>query len=126
MELKLNIEGKERRVQAQIIKGTLWVYHNGRTWSVDAHAGQRGRKKTGGGGSSDKIAAPMPGKITKLLLGPGAPVTVGQAVLVMEAMKMEYTLKSEIDGTIAGIECATNDQVTLGKTLVRINPKAEN
>ncbi|MNU08488.1 2-oxoglutarate carboxylase large subunit [compost metagenome] len=67
----------------------------------------------------------MPGKVTKLLLGVGSAVQAGQAVLVMEAMKMEYTLKSEIAGTIETIECAAGDQVVLGKTLVKIKPASK-
>lgn len=122
MDLKLNVDGKDHSVQAQIINNTLWVYHNGRVLTADANTGRKSRKKSGAAGSSDQIISPMPGKVTKLLLKEGAEVAVGQAVLVMEAMKMEYTLKSDIAGKIESIECAVNDQVALGKTLVRITP----
>ncbi len=107
------------KVPAQIIKGTLWMHLNGRTISVDANPGRKSRAK-GGGGSSDQISAPMPGKVTKILLAPGASVQVGQPVLVMEAMKMEYTLKAEISGEIETVNCAVGEQVALGKSLVKI------
>lgn len=109
------------KVPAQIIKGTLWIHLNGRNVSVDASPGRKSRKK-GAGGSSDQIAAPMPGKVTKILLKEGTPVQTGQAVLVMEAMKMEYTLKAEISGEIESVNCAVGEQVILGKTLVKIKP----
>jgi biotin carboxyl carrier protein len=67
----------------------------------------------------------MPGKVTKILLPIDAAVTAGQAVLVMEAMKMEYTLKAEVAGTIETIDCLAGDQVVLGKTLVKIKPAAK-
>ncbi|QDK39245.1 biotin/lipoyl-containing protein [Bdellovibrio sp. NC01] len=125
MEVKVRIDGVDHKAQAQLMKGTLWVHVNGRTFTMDAGSGQKSRKKAGGGGSSDTIAAPMPGKVTKILLTAGSAVKAGQAVLVMEAMKMEYTLKSEIDGTIESVSCAVGEQVALGKALVKMKPSAE-
>lgn len=124
MELKIRIDGTDHRVQAQMIRGTLWVHHQGRTFTVETAAGQRSRKKASAG-SSDQITSPMPGKITKILVKPGQDLTAGQAVLVMEAMKMEYTLKAEIVGQVGEILCAVGDQVVLGKTLVKIKASAE-
>ena len=106
--------------QAQLIKNTLWVHFEGRTFSLDASAGRKARKKAGGGGSSDQVMAPMPGKITKIMLKAGDKVSAGQAVLVMEAMKMEYTLKAEVAGVVESISSQVGDQVVLGKQLVKI------
>ena len=125
MELKVKIDGVDQKAEAQLMKGTLWVHANGRTFTIDTGSGRKSRKKAGSGGSSDTISAPMPGKVTKILLTPGSAVKVGQPVLVMEAMKMEYTLKSEIEGTIDSISCAVGDQVVLGKALVKSKPSAE-
>lgn len=123
MEVTVRIDGVDHKAQAQIIKGVLWVHHNGRTFTMDAGSGRKSRKKAAGG-SSDQIMAPMPGKVTKILLNQGALVEAGQAVLVMEAMKMEYTLKAEIAGTIDSVQCSVGEQVALGKALVKIKPEA--
>jgi acetyl/propionyl-CoA carboxylase alpha subunit len=120
MEIKVKVNGIDHRAEAQMIQGTLWVHHNGRTFASEQATGRKSRKRAGAGGSSDQIAAPMPGKITKILLKNGDHVKIGQAVLVMEAMKMEYTLKSEIEGNIEAIECAVGEQVVLGKMLVKM------
>ncbi|WII72550.1 acetyl-CoA carboxylase biotin carboxyl carrier protein subunit [Bdellovibrio sp. 22V] len=125
MEVTVRIDGVDHKAQAQLIKGTLWVHHNGRTFTMDTGSGRKSRKKGAGGGSSDQILAPMPGKVTKILLSPGANVEAGQAVLVMEAMKMEYTLKAEIAGTIDAVTCVVGEQVALGKSLVKIKPTAD-
>lgn len=125
MELKVRINGVDHKAHAQIIKGTLWVHHNGRVFTTDATTGKKSRKKAGTGGSSDNVIAPMPGKITKILLTPGKEVTAGQAILVMEAMKMEYTLKADIAGTIDSVNCTVGEQVALGKSLVRIKPASD-
>jgi len=122
MELKLRIDGVDHRVQAQVLNGTLWLHHEGRTLTMDANTGRKARKKGGVAGSSDQIAAPMPGKITKILAPVGTLVVAGQAVLVMEAMKMEYTLKTDIAGTIETVACLVGEQVVLGKVLVKIQP----
>lgn len=106
--------------QAQLIKGTLWVHFAGRTFSVDASPGRKARKKFGAGGGSDQVVAPMPGKITKLMVKVGDSLTAGQAVLVMEAMKMEYTLKADVAGTVENLSCQVGEQVVLGKQLVKI------
>jgi len=120
MEIKVRHQGADLKAEAQIIKGTLWVHFGGRTFAVDAQPASRKRKKAGGGASSDKVLAPMPGKVTKILVNAGQEITKGQAVLVMEAMKMEYTLKAEVAGKIGQIECQVSDQVVLGKLLVKI------
>lgn len=125
MEIKVRIDGIDCKAQAQIIKGTLWVHVNGRTFTMDSSAGQKSRRKAGVGSASDTVNAPMPGKVTKILVPAGAAVKAGQAILVMEAMKMEYTLKCEIAGTVDVISCAAGDQVALGKALVKIKPSVE-
>lgn len=108
------------RNQAQIIKSTLWVHFHGRTFSVEAAAGKRARQKKNSASASDRVHAPMPGKITKVLVQTGDAIQAGQAVLVMEAMKMEYTLKADIGGVIEKLEAQAGDQVALGKLLVKI------
>lgn len=121
MEIKIRHQGVDIKAVAQVVKDTLWVHYNGRTFAVDAQP--RSRKRAGAaGGSSDKVLAPMPGKITKILITDSQEITKGQAVLVMEAMKMEYTLKSEIGGRVTQIDCKVGDQVVLGKMLVKIEP----
>lgn len=121
MEIKVRHNGVDIKAEAQIMKDMLWVHYNGRTFAVDAQpASSRSKRNKSGGGSSDKVLAPMPGKVTKILVNQGQEITKGQAVLVMEAMKMEYTLKAEIAGKIEKIECQTGDQVVLGKLLVKI------
>lgn len=121
MEIKIRHKGMDVKAEAQVIKGTLWMHFAGRTFSVDAQPMSRKREKKGSGISSDKVLAPMPGKVTKVLVALNQKIEKGQAVLVMEAMKMEYTLKAEVAGKIGKIECQSGDQVILGKMLVKID-----
>ncbi|MFP5519434.1 MAG: biotin/lipoyl-containing protein [Bdellovibrionia bacterium] len=121
MDLKVKVNGKDHRAVVQIVGGQLWVHHRGKTFSVETQQGRRARKKAGQGGSSDTVSAPMPGKVTKILVTQGQNVEAGAAILVMEAMKMEYTLKAEVAGAVESINCQVGDQVVLGKILVKLS-----
>lgn len=71
--------------------------------------------------SSDTlIKAPMPGLITKILVAPGETVKAGQALIVIEAMKMENELKSPIDGAIAQVLANAQSAVDKGAALIKI------
>lgn len=126
MELWIEVGGDKVRVHAQMLQSKLWVHFRGHTFVIDTAAGRKGTKKAGSGSSSDVLKAPMPGKITKLLCHKGDVVTKGQSLAVMEAMKMEYTLKAEIDGSVESVEAQVGQQVTLGQVLVRLTPGSKN
>jgi 3-methylcrotonyl-CoA carboxylase alpha subunit len=58
-----------------------------------------------------RLTALMPGRVAKLMVAAGAAVKKGQALLILEAMKMEHTIVSPRDGVIARIAFAENDLV---------------
>jgi 3-methylcrotonyl-CoA carboxylase alpha subunit len=62
--------------------------------------------------------APMPGKVTEVHVAEGDAVQAGQALLIMEAMKMEHSVTSPRDGTVAQITVAPGDQVDADALLV--------
>ena len=70
-----------------------------------------------GGAGSGTVTAPMQGTIVKVLVEVGAAVEVGQALLVLEAMKMENHINSEIAGTVREIRAAAGDSVGTGDIL---------
>ncbi len=105
---------------AQLIKGQLWVHFEGRTFLYENSREKKFGRKSAGHKNPGELTAPMPGKVTKLFKKIGDPVQAGEAVLVMEAMKMEYTLKAGLAGSIAELFCQAGDQVQLGKILVQI------
>jgi 3-methylcrotonyl-CoA carboxylase alpha subunit len=63
------------------------------------------------------LSALMPGRIVKIFVSPGATVTKGQPLLVMEAMKMEHTIHSPRDGVVQRVHFAENDIVQAEATL---------
>lgn len=120
-QMTIEIDGKTERVWVQKSRGTFWVHWRGRTLALSEDE-SRGRKARGGGGSSHpgKIIAPMPGKVIKVAVTKGAEVSRGEALVILEAMKMEYTLTADIDGRAAAVQCRAGDQVTLGQVLVQL------
>ncbi|MDQ1511311.1 MAG: acetyl-CoA/propionyl-CoA carboxylase, biotin carboxylase, biotin carboxyl carrier protein, partial [Actinomycetota bacterium] len=103
-----------------------------RVWLPPAPAGggtagppARGRPKLTSRGSGaavgdGTVAAPMQGTIVSVLVEVGATVEVGQAILVLEAMKMENHINAERSGTIAEIRVAAGDSVGTGDVLAII------
>jgi biotin carboxyl carrier protein len=75
-----------------------------------------GRKEDGAGAGSGphRVVAPMPGKVVRILVGPGDTVRARQAVAVIEAMKMENELRAGRDGTVADIQVRDGQSVEAG------------
>ena len=122
MEVWIEMAGQQIKVNAQWLQQQLWVHMNGKTFVVENASTKKSLGRKAATASSDTVKAPMPGKITKIFLKPGETIQKGQALIVMEAMKMEYTLKAEIQGLIKNIEVQVGDQVPLGKILIKIDP----
>jgi biotin carboxyl carrier protein len=49
-------------------------------------------------------------------------VTAGEELVVVEAMKMEHSIKAPSDGTVSAVHCAAGDQVDRGRSLVDFEP----
>lgn len=116
---EIQIDGHPFRVWAEKVGKTLWYHYNGETFMFQPESKQHAG--TGGSGLVHRgIMAPMPGKIIKVMVSAGQSVDAGQPVLVMEAMKMEYTLEAQVSGKIDRIACAPGDQVSLGQELAHV------
>lgn len=85
-------------------------------------------RRTPLGGAPQKegdYCAPMPGKITKVLVKPGERVQKGQCLLTLEAMKMETEVVAHEDGTIEQIWVTAGEQVPLGKPLLELKGESK-
>ncbi|MGH2807350.1 MAG: acetyl/propionyl/methylcrotonyl-CoA carboxylase subunit alpha [Actinomycetota bacterium] len=72
---------------------------------------------THGAHSAGDLVAPMTGTILKVLVEPGVPVSTGDAVVVLEAMKMETTIAATKDGTVSEVLVTPGDTVGAGQVL---------
>jgi 3-methylcrotonyl-CoA carboxylase alpha subunit len=74
-------------------------------------------------GAGDGVVAPMPGVVKQVLKAEGGLVAKGEALIIMEAMKMELTLAAPRDGAIGELLVAEGDQVADGSLLIRLEPE---
>jgi 3-methylcrotonyl-CoA carboxylase alpha subunit len=73
------------------------------------------------GASEGSVKSPLPGKIIDLRVKVGDSVSKGQALLVLEAMKMEHTLAAPADGKVKSVRCTVGEQVAEGAELVEFD-----
>ena len=66
------------------------------------------------------LTAPMPGKILNINVKKGSSVKTGETLLILEAMKMEHTIKANSDGQVIELYVKTGDQVESGSDLMKI------
>jgi acetyl-CoA/propionyl-CoA carboxylase biotin carboxyl carrier protein len=81
-----------------------------------------GRKARAGQGSAggDALVSPMQGTIVKLVAQDGQRVTVGDTIVVLEAMKMEQPLAAHKDGTVSGLAVQVGQTVTSGEIICEL------
>jgi 3-methylcrotonyl-CoA carboxylase alpha subunit len=80
---------------------------------IDPLAGAAAREVEDG-----RLQAPMPGKVTAVHVAAGAKVKRGQALMVLEAMKMEHSITAPADGIVTEIRFAAGEQVPEGAELI--------
>jgi biotin carboxyl carrier protein len=74
------------------------------------------------GAGPQRIVAPMPGKIVRVLVAPQAAVQARQPIVVIEAMKMENELRAVRDGIVAELHAVEGQSVEAGAVLAVITP----
>ena len=110
------VEGSgHRRTARVIVRGAkAWVQADGLTLAVTEQPRfpELASRVVAGG-----LIAPMPGKVVKVLVGEGQEVAAGAALVVLEAMKMEHTVRAAEAGTVRAIHVAVGDQVDTDRLL---------
>ncbi|MDQ6783449.1 MAG: carbamoyl phosphate synthase [Actinomycetota bacterium] len=131
----VNPEGAEERVARDIDVEVNGRRYGVRLW-VPESAGVAGggpakakhKRRSGGGGegaaSGGEVGVPMQGTIVKVLVSVGDAVEVGQAVAVLEAMKMENNIVAEVAGEVAEVKVSAGDAVGAGDVVVVITRSA--
>jgi len=78
-------------------------------------------KKAAAGAGSIKVEAGAAGKVVRIEANVGTAVKKGDAVVVIESMKMEIPVVAPEDGTVASIDCAAGDTIEAGALLATLN-----
>ncbi|HQN41173.1 MAG TPA: biotin/lipoyl-binding protein, partial [Pseudomonadales bacterium] len=74
---------------------------------------------------SGKIAAPLDGTVIAVNVKPGDRVTKGDIVVVLDAMKMEHQLRSDVNGVVAAVSVSERAQVKIRQILAEVTPDEE-
>ena len=104
-------------------QGTHVVHVDGHPVAVSLAAPGRRHSRSADGATDSgpvSIVAPMPGRVVKVLVTPGAAVTARQGLVVVEAMKMENELRAPRAGTVAEIRVREGAPVEANAVLVVI------
>ena len=119
--------GAWHELQLGSLRVSLAVYAQGERYAVFAPQGSALISEYdpiahAGDGATDggRLTAPMPGKVVSFLARAGERVQRGQALAVMEAMKMEHTISAPHDGVVEALLYAVGDQVAEGGELLRL------
>jgi biotin carboxyl carrier protein len=105
-------------------RGELLASLAGRTAAVAVNARRTGRGAADAGDGAhgeQKVTAPMPGRVVRVLVAPGDQVEARQPVVVVEAMKMENELRSPKAGRVKDVAVAPGTSVEAGRVLVVID-----
>lgn len=118
MKFPFEFSAENHIVEAEIIQGQVWLNFQGQTWCVDSAQNSTSKRTSHNSGPLSEVTAPMPGKIIKVAVQANQNVEAGQIVVIMEAMKMEYTLKADRAVRIENVKVQVGQQVRLGESLV--------
>ena len=132
-ELTIDVDGKALRVglPAELLAALRNVNRGtaapdagdggpGGTRAGDGQDGAGPAGGTGAAGGTGVLAAPMNGKLVKWAVADGASVSAGDAVAVLEAMKMEATVTAHRAGTVVRGPQAPGDEMVRGEAMCRI------
>ena len=103
--------------------GELLAYLGGRSATVTVNGRRTGRGAADGAAAAhgeQKIVAPMPGRVVRVLVAEGDQVEARQPVAVVEAMKMENELRSPKAGRVKDVAVTAGSSVEAGRVLVVI------
>jgi len=113
-ELVALVDGKMQRAEIVSSGREVHVFSADGTVTFELPQARFGGADALGG---DGCVAPMAGKVVKVLAAPGQTFSKGDQLVILEAMKMEHTVKAPRDGTVKEVLCAEGDFVE-GKKLV--------
>ncbi|HEX5613256.1 MAG TPA: acetyl/propionyl/methylcrotonyl-CoA carboxylase subunit alpha [Burkholderiales bacterium] len=115
--MQVHLDGHAFAVRA-VREGDDWhLFSAGAYYRLRLEDELQGLDLEAGGGS---LAAPMPGKVLRVLIEAGARVAKGDALVVLEAMKMEHIIVAPHDGVVREILFAAGEQVNEGVELLKL------
>jgi acetyl-CoA carboxylase biotin carboxylase subunit len=123
LDVVIEIDGHVLRVTAMEAQSEEWWAHSaGETLCLTRRAPLPvpGASRA----SNDALTAPMPGQVIAVLVSEGQTVAAGEPLMILEAMKMEHTIRAPHDGVVAAIHYSPGDQVRAATVLLDVRAAA--
>ena len=116
------LEGRSYEARVERTARQTVVVIDGYRFEIQVRDPRRWLKQSGSrrGEGSETLAAPMPGRVIRILAAAGETVAAGQGILVVEAMKMQNELKATRPGRITAVHAREGATVAAGEELVTI------
>lgn len=114
--------GRRRRVAIAHDGGTTWVFVDGNVWTIESASSPR---RAGRSRAQSDVSAPMPATVVAINAVAGKHVNEGDAVIVLEAMKMELPIRAPRSGIVKAIHCTKGELVQPGVNLIEIDSSTE-
>lgn len=107
--VEMSLDGVRRCLAILRTPDQLWIDHQGQAFAFtdQTHTAVAAAEGPGSG----QLRAPMDGAVIAVRCQPGQSVHRGEVLVVMEAMKMEHSLKASVDGVVASVGVKAGDQV---------------
>ena len=121
-EINIIHKGEPIKIIASLVKNKLWIHLKGTTYIIDnPHSIQLGKKKPTHKKKNHfekYLYSPMPSKVSQILVKKGDLCQSNQVLLILNSMKMEYTLKAKSKCKVQQILVKTGDVVSVDQKLV--------
>ena len=114
------IDGAAFEVQVEAVDAGLTVTTGGRRLAARVVDRRQWQGRRGGAVEAEgrqRILAPMPGKVMRILVAQGEKVEAGRGLLVVEAMKMQNEIRSPKTGTVERLAVTEGQAVNAGDVL---------
>jgi geranyl-CoA carboxylase alpha subunit len=116
---RLRVDGRRHQVHFHVPDpGFVWLSFGGKTASFRNHIAFAGVAEDAGG--SGRVIAPMHGTLLEVLVNPGDTVNSGDRLAVLEAMKMQHDILSEVDGKVMEVHGVAGNQTAADTLLIEI------
>jgi len=116
-ELVLTVNGRTETWLCVQDGATLWVGRGGAAWAVTELSAERTRATAAG---DAELHSPMPGTVIAVHVEQGAQVQAGESLVVVEAMKMEHTIRAPHAGTVSALAVRAGQSVAVDAHLATV------
>jgi acetyl/propionyl-CoA carboxylase alpha subunit len=113
------LDGRSVRLHAVADGDRVWVHWRGRAWALERIDPTRS-SAAGAAEAAGTAHAPMPGVVVSLLVAPGQAVAEGDALLVIESMKLQTTIGAAAAGVVIELPFAVGQTFQRGAVLARL------